>query len=69
MKDNDKVVFAGRRGYMAKVDWGAMKCVLGVKVEAVDEILCRTIDGLSLFGSPLKIERGMHDLSPETDFG
>lgn len=68
MKDNDKVVLARGRGYMTKVDWGVMKCVLCVGVEASDEISRCIIDGLSLLGGPLEIERRMHDLSPTTDF-
>jgi len=68
MKDNDKVVFARGRGYVTKVDWGAMKCVFCVKVEASNEISRRIIDRLPLLGSPLEIERGMYDLSPTTDF-
>ena len=68
MKDNDKVVFARGRRYVTKVDWGTMKRVLCVKVKASNEISRRIINGPPLLGSPLEIERGMHDLSPTADF-
>ena len=68
MNNNDKVVLARGRGYMTKVDWGAMKCFLCVKVEASNETSRCIVDGPSLLGSPLEIERGTHDLSPTTDF-
>jgi len=66
LKDNDKVVFVG--GYMTEINWGAMKCILSVEVQATNKILRRAIDRLSLLGGPLEIKRGMYDLSPATDF-
>ena len=68
VKDNDKVVFARGRGYVAKVDRGSVICILSVKVKTMNEILRRVIDGLPLLGSPLEVRGGMYDLSPTTNF-
>jgi len=53
---------------MTEINWGAMKCVLGVEVQAANKILRRVIDGLPLLRGPLEVERGMYDLSPATNF-
>ena len=68
VKDNNKVFFARGRGYVAKVDRGTVKCVLGVELKTTNEILRRVIDGLPLLGSPLEVKGGMYNLSPTTDF-
>ena len=68
VKNDDKVIFLGGRVYMTKINRGPVKCILGVKVEATNEILCRAIDGLPLLAGPFEVERGMYDLSPATDF-
>ena len=53
---------------MTKVDRRMVKCILGIKAEATDKILCRIIDDLPLLGSLLEVERRMYDLSPMAGF-
>ena len=56
------------QGHVAKVDWGVVEHILGVKVETTNEILRRIANGLPLLCSPLEVRRRVYDLSPLTDF-
>lgn len=66
MKDDDKVVSAG--GYVAEMDRRAVKCVLGVKLKAMNEILRRILDRFPLLGGPLEVRGRMDNLCPKTKF-
>ena len=65
VKDDNEVVFVRR--YVTEVDWGAMKRVLNLEIEATDEFIRRVVDRLPLLRSPLEVESGMYNLSPAAE--